>query len=283
MTEAKRRKLKKRLAIALAVFLFVIAVGGVFCLGTVIELKTWDYWKPDYAQTDIAPILEKSELSEEDYRTLYRQTGLTALGIDDLRAEADGKETILEIQHYFFNGGHRAGYYASPIMYMDQTSTFATLSTLKDGDVLVTATTVVSWWRFGHAALVVDGENDLILESIGVGSESQYNNASVFTDLVNFMILRPKADAETKAQVVEYARENLVDLPYRATIGILSKKEQDVLRGTQCAHLVWHAYKRFGIDLDSNGGGLVIPQDIANSENVEIVQVFGFDPDRLWK
>ena len=282
MANGKRKNWKKRLAVALAVLLFVVAAVCAFGFGTVWQLNSWEYWKPDYEMPDITPLLEKAELSDEEYETLYRQTGLTKLGIDDLRGELNGAARIKKIQAYFFDGGTRAGRYTSPIMYMDETSTFSTLTKLRDGDILVTATTVVSFWRFGHSALVVDGKNNLILESIGIGSESQYNNAEVFTNLVNFMVLRPKADEETKAQAVAYARENLVGVPYRFTVGILTKKERETLYGTQCAHLIWHAYNRFGLELDSNGGGLVIPQDIANSENVELVQAFGFDLDRLW-
>ena len=45
---------------------------------------------------------------------------------------------------------------------------------------------------------------------------------------------------------------------------------------------VWYAYKKFGIDLDSTGGAVVKPRDIANSNQGEVVQAFGFDLDKLW-
>ena len=51
---------------------------------------------------------------------------------------------------------------------------------------------------------------------------------------------------------------------------------------THCSHLVWQAYKHFGYDIDSDGGPLVTCNDIARSDLLEVVQVYGFDPDALW-
>ena len=49
----------------------------------------------------------------------------------------------------------------------------------------------------------------------------------------------------------------------------------DSVRGTQCAHLVWLAYAAYGYDIDSNGGLIVTPKDIAESELFEVVQIYG--------
>lgn len=281
--EKKRINIKRRLAIALAVFFGLLSVFFTVCVGTPIQLEIWEYWQPDYEKKEITSLLEKAERTKEDYEILYRQTGLSALGIEDFLLEEKGVAKIKKVQDYFFSGPERAGRYASPVMYMDETSTYATIAPLQDGDILVTATTIVSWWRVGHSALVVDGKGRMLLESIGVGSVSEYNNAVVFENLANFILLRPKADKETKAKVVAYAKENLVGLPYFAPIGALSKKYPDKIKNTQCAHLIWYAYKRFGVDLDGNGGSMVFPKDIANSKQVEVVQVYGFDLERLWK
>lgn len=283
MAEVKRKKLHKGIAVLLAVLLSVGAVFGVFCLGVNYRIKTWSRWRPDYEKIDIEELLDKSTRTQEDYATLYAQTGLTALGIEDTLSQADGKEHVLRIQEYYFLDIPVQGRRVSPVMYQERTPTYATLAHLQDGDVLVTASTVVSWWRFGHSALVVDGDGGVLLESIGIGSDSEYNPTAVFANTPDFMVLRPKASAETKAKVVRFARERLVDLPYVGTVGILSKKNPKKIKYTQCAHLIWYAYKQFGIDLDGNGGGLVLPQDIANSDQVEIVQIFGFHPERLWK
>ena len=283
MTKTGGRKLHKGWAVVIAVLLVLLAVLGAFGLGVRYQISRWENWYPDYEKQDISALLEKTDRTAEDYALLYAQTGLTAVGVEDTLAQENGRETVLKIQEHYFREITVYGRYVSPIMYQERTAERATLARLQDGDILVTASTVVSWWRYGHSALVVDGAGGLLVESIGVGSDSKYNATETFVYLPNFIVLRPKADKAVKAQVVSYARENLVGLPYFFTVGILSKKSPKKIKRTQCAHLVWYAYQKFGLDLDSNGGGLVLPQDIANSANVEIVQIFGFHPERLWK
>ncbi len=283
MSERKRKKLHKGIAVLLVVLLFFLTVFGVLCVGLLYQNKHWHYWRPDYEKIKIEELLDKPSRTAEDYAVLYAQTGLTEIGIEDTLAQKDGRQTVLDIQEYYFRRVTIHKEYAGPLMYQDKTVSRVTLAHLQDGDVLVSASTAVSWWRWGHCALVVDGEGGLIIESIGIGKDSKYNTIEVFADLPSFMVLRPKADEETKAQVVSFAKENLVGLPYLFTVGILSKKAPKKIKSTQCAHLVWYAYKRFGLDLDGNGGGLVLPRNIANSPNVEIVQIFGFHPERLWK
>ena len=283
MVKCDRKKMHKGVAVFLAVLLVVFTIFGAFFLGVFYQIAHWDFWYPDYDKIDIEELLDKQSRTQEDYATLYAQTGLTKIGIEDTLAQKDGKQIVLDIQKYYFRKPVLKREYESPIMYQEKTNGVATLAHLRDGDVLVSASTVVSWWRFGHSALVVDGSGGVIIESIGLGKNSKYNVSEVFAPLANFMVLRPKADEETKAKVVSYAKENLVGLPYVFTVGILSKKAPNKIKYTQCAHLVWHAYKRYGMDLDGNGGGLVLPKDMAKSSNVEIVQIFGFHPERLWK
>ena len=51
---------------------------------------------------------------------------------------------------------------------------------------------------------------------------------------------------------------------------------------TSCAHLVWEAYQSTGLDLDSDGGKIVTVKDLANSEYLDVVQVYGVDPEEIW-
>jgi hypothetical protein len=46
--------------------------------------------------------------------------------------------------------------------------------------------------------------------------------------------------------------------------------------------VVWYPYERYGYDLDSDGFWLVTPKDIANSDLLEVVQVYGADPEAIW-
>ena len=281
-TKTEKRKVWQRIAIVFgAVLVFVCSVLGVLQAGVVYTKTHWEHWRPDYEQIDISALLDKNDKTEDDYETLYRQTGLTKIGIDDLLQERR-KDRIFAIQEFLFKEREVKIRRFNPFTYMEEVEGFAPMARMKDGDIIVTASVRVSWWRYGHAALVADGKNERLLESLSPGVESKYSGAYTFGNLANFMILRVNVDEEIKQQAVAYAKENLVGLPYSMTVGVLSKKYKEEIKKTQCAHLVWYAYKKAGIDLDSNGGGIVKPQDIANSPYVEVVQVVGYNLDTLW-
>lgn len=278
----KKMSLKKRLAVALACFIFICAgILGGLQLGVVYADKTWVHWRPDYEQADISGILDKQTLSEEDYDALYAQTGLTKLGVDGL-LESNDKSRILSIQNFYFSDWSVTCTKINPFTYIETMKRHAPFAKLENGDIIVSATTHVSGWRLGHACLVVDGTRGLIAEALGPGENSRIASADAFSNLAGFLVLRPKLPQELKDEVAEYAKENLIGVPYYFTVGIFSKKNAKNFTQTQCAHLVWYAYKQFGIDLDSNGGLVVTPPEIAHSPYVEAVQVFGFDPEILW-
>lgn len=280
--EKDTKKCNKRwLAVLIATVSFVVAVLSFLQLGCAYTAKYWSFFYPEYEQVDLLPILQKDELTEEDYGLLYRQTGLTKLGIDGL-LETNNIGRIIEVQTYFFKKQTIVVDRFNPYTYTEEIQDTIPMAKLEAGDILVTATTRVSWFRYGHAALVVDGDGGIVLESMSPGTISTYNDASDFAELANFMVLRPKVDKEIKAEIVRYAEENLLGLPYRFTLGIFYRKNPETLRVSQCAHLVWYAYKKFGYDLDSTGGGVVKPQDMVRSEYVEVVQAYGFDLDWLW-
>ena len=272
---------KRKLCITLAVLAFLASVFGVLQLGCVYTANTWSAFRPDYAKVDLTELLNKSALTEADYELLYRQTGLTKLGIDGYLAKGD-KEGILKTQAFFFEDYEVITDCFNIFTYDETIRANAPMAELKAGDILVTSTTRVSWWRYGHAALVVNGENGALVESIAPGMDSKVNYASSFSNLANFLILRPKADESIKQAVANYAIDYLIGIPYGLTVGVLSKKYPETLKRTQCAHLVWYAYMKHGINLDSNGGSVVKPQDMALSSRVELVQAYGFDLDTLW-
>ena len=282
MTGRKENRRKRWIFILCAMLIFFVSVFGVLQLGCLYTEKTWVHWRPDYERENIFAILDKTELTEADYDVLYRQTGLKKLAVDDMRFSPNGKQRILDIQTAFFADYRVESDLFNIFTYTEEIDGFTTLCSLKTGDIIVTSTTRVSWWRYGHAAIVVDGERGLIAESIAPGTKSRLDSASTFTNLANFLVLRPKAEQAVKTEIAQYVTENMLGVPYRLTTGILSKKYEKTLTYSQCAHFVWYAYKKFGIDLDSNGGGLVKPQDIALSDKVDVVQVYGFDLDKLW-
>ena len=282
MAMKKGNKWKRWCFVLCAILLFVVSAFGVLQLGCVYTEKTWEHWRPDYQQIDISTILSKEELSDIDYETLYRQTGLTRLPIDDMRFTQEGQQRILAIQKALFTDYTVKTKCFAIFTYMEEIDGYTTLCSLKDGDIIVTSTTRVSWWRYGHAAIVVDGVNARIAESLEPGAMSSMDSATTFTNLANFLVLRPKLEQSVKTEIAQYVKDNMLNVPYRLTTGILTKKYDKDFPNSQCAHFVWHAYKTFGVDLDSNGGAIVKPQDIALSEYVEVVQAYGFDLDKLW-
>lgn len=238
-------------------------------------------WSPDYDMIDLDPILSKDELSDEDYATLYAQTGLTKIGVDRARKKGSaGLKRIRDIQKDYFAEYKIVHDSPAPFLCFCNIDGSVTNTYVEVGDVIVDPTTNLLGWRMGHSALISSTSGETV-EIAAIGTQSRNGRIYSFTKSVAFMIVEPKVDAEIKKQVVEYAQENLMGIWYNPLRGVFSPKNE--IGDTQCAHLVWYSYNKFGIDLDSNGGGIVTPQDIVNSDKVELVQVFGFDPVKLWK
>ncbi len=151
---------------------------------------------------------------------------------------------------------------------------------MREGDVLIAKNTHSLGWRHGHAAIVIDSEKGKTLEAVLLGQNSSIQSINKWTSSPSFMLLRPKEGIDGR-EVAAYALETVHEIPYGLFVGI-PQKFPEVASKTQCAHLVWYPYYRFGYDVDYDGGWLVTPKDIANSEFFEPVQIFGVDPENLW-
>ena len=280
----KGKKLSKKIIFAIVAAAIIGAIL-LTCLGLEIAFLVADKiecWRPDYEKTDIREILDKDELSDEDYEALYFQTGLTRTGIDRILSHGlNGKNKAARIQDDFFAEHTVKNNLFAPYVCTDSIEKRIETVYLEDGDIIVTSSTHLSAWRIGHSGLVTNAAKGHILQANAIGDTSRIGDVGDFNDRVNFMVLSPKVNRETKAKVCKYAEENLTGKIYDPTAGVFSSK--DSVNKTQCAHLVWYAYKQFGIDLDSNVGLVVTPKNLANSPLVEVVQVFGFDPVKLWK
>lgn len=286
------QNVKRRKTCIIVISVLLSAILCFLCVGQIgawVRSNTLYFWQPNYAKEDISELLYKQELTDGDYALLYRQTGVTKLGIDDMRDTSEGRKRILEIQNCLFDTRKVKEEcfglftYTEDLVAKDETQ-LSRLARLRTGDVLVSTSMYVSWWRFGHSALVLDGDTGRIIEAVQAGWVSEIGSATTFNTRANFIVLRPKVDVEIKQQVADYAAKNLVGLRYDATTGVLSKKYVENPKKSHCGHIVWRAYKQFGIDIDSNGGGIVTPEDIFYSEYMEVVQVFGLDLDlsKLW-
>lgn len=294
MKKQKKRRVRRiaftmlNIAIPLAIILFIwtYSVEGEGC------------YTPDYPMEDIAGYLNKRTLEEEDYNFLFRQTGLSKIAVDTLREE-NREEAILAVQERFFRDTvvecERNFMVFREVLKTEEApgkrvrmadDTDTAIPVLEDGDILITFSSHFLGWRNGHAALVVDAENGLTLEALTLGRDSAILSLRGWLDRPSFAVLRLSGvSKEDRAVIADYAERNLKQLPYRLTAGMWGRdeelanqsfrKEAEALGGTQCAHLIWYAYNRFGYDLDSDGGILVTPRDLYDSPLLEIVQAYG--------
>lgn len=262
------------------------AAAAVLLFGS---LKLWAaaaepgaHWTPDYEKQDLTNILAKKELSEADYKTLLLQTGLGAFAVDTLRAGGMTEE-ILALQETFFAVPPIICTPNSPVSAEEHTVQGTRLAALEDGDILVTPCSHAYGWRNGHAALVVDAAQGVTLESVVLGQASCLQSVHKWETYPAVLVFRLRGAGEKeRGQIAETAVERLCGVPYGLTVGVFSPKHpEDVPTTTHCAHLVWEAYRAFGYDLDSTGGRIVTPHDLAYSPLLELKQVHGVDPRTL--
>ncbi|MDE7167908.1 MAG: hypothetical protein K2O28_03565 [Clostridia bacterium] len=277
-----KKKLTKRI-IALIVCAAFIVFLALVAFGLQIA-----FWVSDSTIRCIQPDYEMQELDldgELDYELLYRQTGLTKIGIERaLKKGEAGKNLIKQIQADFFEPHEVKNDQVAPYACTDYIEKHVANIFLEDGDIIVTSATHISFVRIGHAGMVTDERYGNVLEANAYGTYSKIGKIQYFTNRVNFMVLRPNPEMispDVVQDVVKYAKTSLLDIPYEGLAGVVTSKND--IKKTQCAHIVWWAYKQFGIDLDSNGGAMVVPYDLAHSAYLQPVQVFGFDLDELWK
>ncbi len=291
-------KTKKALIAVACVLAAVIVVLAVLGAG-VNFAHNYEPWHPDYAQMsddDLQAILSKNreDFGGDDYRAVFRNTGLTQTALDDImsggRIDKYTVQRILRLKTLYFTQIPMVRSSFAPFLCLDYYDEEIPLPSLKPGDVLISTSTHLSFIRFGHAALVADtdGATVKILESAGYGEDGVVKEADIATFAVRpaILVLRLKSDVAESAgitadDIAEYAA-TLQGLPYDFFVGVFSKKFPDEPVRTHCAHFVWYVFRHFGIDVDSNGGAVVTPQNIAMSDCFDLVQVYGFDPDRLW-
>ena len=280
----------------------------LFLYNWVAETIPQAHISPQVEQTDIGFLLEQDKQTEAQLQILSDQTGLHPQSIQKLLDQGRVQE-LLQIQQQYFapiqvNALHTTPVTISEVLVDAQGDICygMPLIDIQDGDILITKNSRFLGWRNGHAALVVDGEKGLLLEAIMPGTNSKISPLSKWSTYPSFLVLRLKEqynregidndrDDLTK-QIADYAATQLTDIPYLLVAGILDRsfpgslttveaseqttKQDKSLNGTQCAHLVWYAYKQFGIDLDSDGGAIVTPYDIQNSDYLEVIQSYGY-------
>ena len=281
-------KYKKLLIILSIIIIITVAIAIAEKL-----IEPMGYFRPDYDKTDITGILEKEMLNEDDYKELFYQTGLGKTAVDEiLKNEVFGKEKILEFQENFFTqyniSREKFAVIVNHESIVDEEGKQIygfDLAPYKNGYVLVTKAPHSLGWRHGHAGIVTDAENQETLEAVLLGKDSMLQDINKWRNFPSFMMLKLKdTSQETLDEIAEFAKNNLLDIPYGLFVGLTVGKNPDPnnIKTTQCAHIVWYPFMQSGYDIDSDGTWLVTPKDIANSELFEIVQIYGVDPGDIW-
>ncbi len=275
---------KKSVKITAFILLFIIIAVTVLQIGA-SSRNYWRPWLPDYEKTDISQLLEKESLDDADYDELFRQTGLTRLGIDGF-LEKGMHWRILEIQKQYFEEQECEFVSFAPFMgYMRRTGKSrdcAKMAILENGDVLYSPSTFFSFIRLGHSAILLDSASGVLAQASGYGSSVVRLSTATFFVRPAFVILRAEGvDAATRSEIASYVSNELMSAEYDLLAGIFGAKAPDTLEKTHCSHLVWYAYNEFGIDIDANGGKIVTPSELLSSPRLSIVQVYGIDPDSI--
>jgi uncharacterized protein YycO len=288
MKEKKFKSNQKKVLIAFITIIIIVAAIAV------IEklIEPMGYFRPDYDKRDITGILEKEVLSDDDYKELFYQTGLGKTAVDEILKDKSGKEKILEFQKNFFTeyniSSEKFAVIVNHESLVDEEEKIIygfDLAPYENGYILITKATHSLGWRHGHAGIVTDAENEETLEAVLLGKDSMLQNINKWRSFPSFIMLKLKdASQEELDKIAEFAKINLLDVPYGLSVGLTSKKnpEPSNITTTQCAHIVWYPFMQFGYDIDSDGTWLVTPKDIANSDLFEVVQIYGVDPDEIW-
>ena len=243
---------------------------------------------PSALRVDLQMLLAKDELTDHDYSQLLYQTGLGRPAVDALLNKTDGKEKILEFQEYYYRKNKIITEKLNPFTSQETLSgkgippfNNSGLAPLKNGDILLTKSTQTLFWRHGHCGIVIDAEKGISLESLEPGTVSMKQDISKWQYYPTLKILRLRnADDKVLDQVVKYSETNLLGRKYE--ILALKYHKRKIPKNVNCSQIIWQAFNYFGYDLDSNKGIIVTPEDIAKSPLLEIVQVRGFNPDKIW-
>lgn len=305
----KKKSIKKRIIALITLGAFILIIGFT-ALGLFIGFWRCDayarVWTPSYEKMSDAELKElyDNACSDGDYKTLYEQTGLTKIGIERAKARGNaGWARVKEIHDNYFLPREVQSSEFAPLICTDYIEENAKEIFLEKGDILVTSSTHFSGFRIGHSAIVAAPYSSApLFQSNAVGEINGFASVeSSFTSRINFMVLRIKPEAfgaesvtdekyaECINDVAEFIVTELKDSKYSPVTGIFTSKNK--AKYTSCSHLIWYGFKHFddanggkrNIDLDPDGGLLVTPRDISESPLVELVQTFGFDPDKLYE
>lgn len=299
-------------AVTLMLLLVILWVGAC---------KAMTYAAPAKPRVDIREYLMQEtggnkDISAEqlDLDLIYEQTGLGRAGVETLINE-NRLYKMGYIQDYFYGtpvisesrlnvvrhlervDGVYDGEMQSDSQNADGKTLLYPRFVVEDGDIIVTLSSYIGGWRYGHTGLVVNADEGLVLEAMTYGEPSLIENLGHWKEYPAWAILRPRnLTREQRAAVAEYAYDNLRGIDYSL---LASTRTSEVgkpgdpqalekaadngtlvndanISRTQCAHIAWYAYYLAGLDLDSDWTDYVTPADILRDDDLELVLEYGF-------
>ena len=285
----KRTTRKKTKVIVVTATILIAACFTVLTADKITEKDA--QYIPDYLRIDLKSYtsIKAADFSDADYETLFRQTGLGRDAVDSVFNSSEAPVEALEAyQEAFFNPPaytcYKIGIGSREESFLDGGGNAFSgfqIADVRVGDIVISKCTHSVGWRHGHAGIVIDAQKGKTFEAIYPGTVTMVQNLSKWQTFPTFVLLRPK-EPWTGEKAAAIAFEDLQGIYWRHYAGLFEKKG-DSPRVTQCSHLIWYAYFQLGYDIDSDGLWPVTPKDIVNSEYFEVVQIFGVDPDRIWK
>lgn len=308
----KKKRLTKRIIALIVAGAVILALGltvlGFFSAYWICDATAY-VWHPGYEKISESQLRElydraaNGTASGEDFKTLFEQTGLTEIGINRALSRKNGFIRVKEIQENVFREREVINSYFAPLICTDHIADTSLEIFLEKGDILITSSTHFAGFRIGHSGICVNPDSYTpIWQATAVGTENGFATVDEgFTDRINFMVVRIKPEVFGAESVYDekyiqcindaayFATNDLRDSVYSPFTGIFTSK--DKCKKTSCSHLIWYCFKHFddkngggrNIDLDPNGGLLVTPKDISRSPLVELVQTFGFDPEKMYE
>lgn len=243
-----------------------------------ISSKNDEEWEKVYNR-----IVSNETLDDADYDFIFSETGLGRPAVDKLKEQKSFYDFVIYRDYYTSEKSFecvREGVFACH-EYIKNSDGEKTknpdFADIRNGDIILTLSIHSLGWRHGHAAIVTDAENGITIQATMLGEKTSHGHIDEWKEYPLVIILRKKnSDEEFGENIANYANENLMGIDYSLLSGIVSGRDtQNLPTTTQCAHLVWFAYKKFGADIDSDRGRIITPYDILHSDELETVQVYG--------
>lgn len=278
--ENREFKREKHIKNSIGTVLVILAVCGLLFFDLVrADGGDKTFFEPSVERADISEytkVTSMEELSDEDLEVIFRQTGVAKAGVESL---IDLKKMYLlsTIQEHFFLVPEIEDIPLQMVRHLERVTDHKgkkTVFVVEEGDIIVTLSSYCGGWRYGHAGLVLDAKTGDVLEAMTYGEPSCIENIGHWSEYPAYVIVRPQnLSKEERAEVANYAKENLTGIDY----ALLASKTQKNIKLTNCSLVIWQAYKEAGINIDSDGGYFVSPEDIMHDDDLELVMEYGCD------